>query len=100
MDIEVGSYMILGYGIRVIKNILNREKRENTEHLILKNIIMVEKFYINIILEVLLRKVGIWYIEFDYSLRFREEHQNIIVKKLQKRYIIIFFKYKKFFIYQ
>jgi len=45
------AYIVLRIGTRVLKNILNSAYRPLIEDLILKNIIIIEGFYINIILE-------------------------------------------------
>jgi len=45
------AYIVLRIGTRVLKNILNSTYRPLIEDLILKNVIIIEGFYINIILE-------------------------------------------------
>ena len=45
------AYIVLRIGTRVLKNILNSTYRLLIKDLILENIIIIEKFYINIILE-------------------------------------------------
>jgi len=52
------AYVVLRIGTRVFKNILNSTYRPLIEDLILKNIIIIEKFYINIILEARLLRGG------------------------------------------
>jgi hypothetical protein len=64
----------------VIKNTLNRVSRLVTVDLTLKDIVVVEGFYVNIILEACLRKLGVWYSRFNYLLRFRSKKENVVVK--------------------
>jgi len=45
------AYIVLRIGTRVLKNILNSAYRPLIEDLTLENIIIIEGFYINIILE-------------------------------------------------
>ena len=45
------AFLILGRGTRVIPNTLNRLRGPKTEDLVLTNVVLVEGFYVNIILE-------------------------------------------------
>jgi hypothetical protein len=56
--IEAGitSFLITRYNIYIIKNIVNRSLGLYTKDLILYNIIVIKKFYINIISEAYLVK--------------------------------------------
>ena len=49
-------------------NVLNSKKGPNIEDLILEDVAVVEGFYMNIVLEACLTKVGLWYIGLDCSL--------------------------------
>ncbi len=59
--IEVGtqSILIIRRSSRVIKNYLAGENSPNTQDLVLLNIVVVTGFYINIVSEALLLKLGL-----------------------------------------
>jgi hypothetical protein len=69
VDIGTQSILIISRGLRVIKNYLVGEKGPNTQDLVLLNVIVIEGFYINIVLEALLLKAGLWFSRKDYMLR-------------------------------
>jgi hypothetical protein len=69
VDIGTQSILIISRGLRVIKNYLVGEKGPNTQDLVLLNVIVIEGFYINIMLEALLLKTGLWFSKKDYILR-------------------------------
>jgi hypothetical protein len=69
VDIGTQSILIISRGLRVIKNYLVGEKGPNTQDLVLLNIVVIEGFYINIVLEALLLKAGLWFSRKDYTLR-------------------------------
>ena len=45
------AFLILGTGTRVLKGVLNRARRKGTKDLTLTKVIVVEGFYVNIILK-------------------------------------------------
>ena len=53
------SFPINRYSRRVIYKVLDSKNGSNTEDLVLEDVALIEGFYINIILEARLRKVGI-----------------------------------------
>ena len=53
------SFPINRYSRYIIYKVLDSKNRSNTEDLILEDIALIKGFYINIILEACLRKVGI-----------------------------------------
>jgi hypothetical protein len=59
--VEAGSFslLILGYSKRVIKKVLNSVISPNSEDLTLLDVVVVKGFYINIISEARLNKVGV-----------------------------------------
>ncbi len=69
VDIGTQSILIISRGLQVIKNYLVREKGPNTQDLVLLNIVVIEGFYINIILKALLLKTRLWFSRKDYILR-------------------------------
>ncbi len=60
---------IIRRGIRVIKNCLLGKTGANTQDLVLSNVAVVEGFYVNIVLEALLLKAGLWFSRIDCLLR-------------------------------
>jgi len=51
IEIEITSFLITKYSIYIIKNIVNRSIKLYIKNLILYNIIIIKRFYINIISE-------------------------------------------------
>jgi hypothetical protein len=68
--IEAGSLslLILGRGIKVIKKAINKAIGLNIKDLHLSDIIVIEGFYINIVSEACLNKIGVSYYKLDYLL--------------------------------
>ncbi len=60
---------IIRQGTRIIKNYLLGKTGVNTQDLVLLNIVVVEGFYINIVLEALLLKAGLWFSRINCLLR-------------------------------
>ncbi len=60
-SVKVGLFMllILGYKTHIIKRILNNALRPIIIDLILKNVIIIKGFYVNIILEAYLRELSV-----------------------------------------
>lgn len=52
-------FLILGTTTRVLKEVLNRARRKGTKDLTLTKVIIVEGFYLNIILEACLKLKGV-----------------------------------------
>jgi hypothetical protein len=69
VDTGTQSILIISRGLRVIKNYLAGEKGPNTQDLVLLNVVVIEGFYINIMLEALLLKAGLWFSRKDCTLR-------------------------------
>ena len=59
IECRITSFPIRGVGKWVIKKIINSVNRPVTEDLMLKDIVVVDSFYINIIVEGILYKAGI-----------------------------------------
>ena len=55
---------------------------------------MIKGFYINIISKACLRDAGVWYNSFDYSLCYRSIIKNVVLKKLERIFNLVFLKYK------
>jgi hypothetical protein len=53
------SLLILGYGIKVIRKAINRATGPNIKDLHLFDIIIIKGFYINIVFEAYLNKIGV-----------------------------------------
>jgi hypothetical protein len=59
IKVELFTLLILGYKTYIIKRILNSALGLIIADLILKNIIIIKGFYINIILKAYLRELGV-----------------------------------------
>ncbi len=94
VNIGTQSILIISRGLRVIKNYLVGEKGPNTQDLVLLNIVVIEGFYINIILEALLLKAGLWFSRKDYILKQGELGNSVVIKQLERYINLVFFKYK------
>ena len=88
------SFPISGRGKRVLRRALNGASGNNTEDLVLEDVAVVEGFHVNIVSEARLRSAGVWYSGFDCSLRFGGEDENVVVKKLLRKYNLVFLEYK------
>jgi hypothetical protein len=80
VDTGTQSILIIGRGLRVIKNYLAGEKGPNTQDLVLLNVVVIEGFYINIVSEALLLKAGLWFSRKDYMLRWGELGNSVVIK--------------------
>jgi hypothetical protein len=74
----------------VLRGVFDQGKRD----LILNNIAVVKGFHTNIVSEYKLRSLGIWYNGFDYTLRHRPPEKSIILKKLERKYNLVFMELK------
>jgi hypothetical protein len=81
---------IIGYRTRVLRGVFNQGKRD----LILNNVAIVERFHTNIVLEYKLRSLGIWYNGFNYTLWHRPLEKSIVLKKLERKYNLVFIELK------
>lgn len=80
--VEAGTtfFLIAGKGTRVLKNVLNGVQGLNIEDLVLKDVVLVEGFHVNIISEACLSKVGVWYLGFDCLLRYGLSERSVVIK--------------------
>jgi hypothetical protein len=90
--------LITRRGTYTFKGLFNRRdgKRVN---LVLYNVVIVKGFYINIVLEALLFKKGVWVYRLDSTLYIRTKQENIMLIKLKRIYRVNFLKYKPIFTY-
>lgn len=94
--VEAGTtaFPITARGTRVIKNVLNGARGPNTEDLVLKNVVCVEGFHVNIISEARLKQAGVWYMGLDCTLRYGALDKSVVVKQLVRRHNLVFLEYK------
>ena len=59
VEARTSSLPIIGRGKRVLKNVLDRARGLNTKDLVLSDVVVVEGFHVNIVLEARLRQVGV-----------------------------------------
>jgi len=93
------SFPISGYGKRVISKVLASSKGTDSEDLVLNNVAVVEGFHVNIVSEALITKAGAWYCGFDCTLRHGNMEKNVVLKKLERRYNLVFLQYTPVFAY-
>ncbi|PZD23051.1 hypothetical protein A1F97_11278, partial [Pyrenophora tritici-repentis] len=68
LTVEAGtqSLPVSGVGDRLFKDFFNGP--DGPQDLLLKNVMVVEGFHVNIVSEALLRKVGFWYTGYDWTI--------------------------------
>jgi hypothetical protein len=74
----------------MLRGVFDQGKRD----LILNNVAIIKGFHTNIILEYKLRSLGIWYNGFDYTLWHGPLEKSIILKKLERKYNLVFMELK------
>jgi transposase InsO family protein len=95
--VEAGtqSLPVSGYGDRLLKGILNGTKGPRTEDLLLNNVKVVEGFHVNIVSEARLKKVGIWYLGLDSTLRYGSFKDHVVLTHLHCAHNLTFIEYNK-----
>jgi hypothetical protein len=74
----------------------------NTEDLLLKDVVVVEGFHVNIVSEARLNEKGLWYLGLDSSLRvgyLEQLDKSIVVASLKRKFNLTFVEYKLFSVY-
>jgi hypothetical protein len=71
-------FLVKGHGIRIIKNVI-KNLDSSTFNFILHDVIVVDNFYCNIVSENRLARAGIWFCDFDATLRTGNLQENRIV---------------------
>jgi hypothetical protein len=93
--VKARTFMLLitRHGTRTFKGLFNKRdgKRVN---LVLRDVVVVKGFYINIVSEALLFKKGVWVYRLNLTLRIRTKQENIVLIKLKRIYKVNFLKYK------
>jgi hypothetical protein len=86
-------FLITRRGTYTFKGLFNKRdgKRVN---LVLRDVVVVKGFYINIVLKALLFKKGVWVYKLDSTLYIRTKQENIVLIKLKRMYKVNFLKYK------
>ena len=95
--VEAGtsSLPILGRGTRTFKGIINGAHGEAAKDLVLKDVAVVEGFHVNIISEARLLLSKVWYHGYDCTLRYGDALENVILKKLERKFNLVFIEYKE-----
>jgi hypothetical protein len=90
--------LITRRGTHTFKGLFNKRdgKRVN---LVLYDVVIVKGFHINIVLEALLFKKGVWVYRLDSTLYIGTKQENIMLIKLKRIYRVNFLKYKPIFTY-
>ncbi|KAI1523025.1 rve domain containing protein, partial [Pyrenophora tritici-repentis] len=96
LTVEAGtqSLPVSGVGDRLFKDFFNGP--DGPQDLLLKNVMVVEGFHVNIVSEALLRKVGFWYTGYDWTIRSGDMEHSIILRKLHVAHNLVFIEYKPF----
>ena len=58
------------------------------------NVAVIEGFHTNIISEYKLRSLRVWYNGFDYTLRYGPLEKSVVLKKLKRKYNLVFMELK------
>jgi hypothetical protein len=90
--------LITRHGTRTSKGLFNKRDSKKV-NLILRDVVVIKGFYVNIVLKALLFKKGVWVYRFDLTLCIRTKQENIVLIKLKYIYKVNFFKYKPIFTY-
>jgi hypothetical protein len=90
--------LILRRGTCTFKGLFNKRDSKRV-NLMLCNVAIVKGFYINIVLEALLFKKGVWVYKLDSTLCIGTKQENIVLIKLKRIYKVNFLKYKPIFTY-
>jgi hypothetical protein len=77
IEARSSSFLVIDYNTCIIKSILN--KKNNKVNLILRNVIVIKGFHVNIIFKALLYKKGTWYNKFNKILKIRDKYENNIL---------------------
>jgi hypothetical protein len=86
-------FLITRHGTCTFKGLFNKKDNKRV-NLVLRNVVVVKGFYINIVLEALLFKKGVWVYKLDLTLCIRTKQENIVLIKLKYIYKVNFLKYK------
>jgi hypothetical protein len=71
------SLLVISRSTCMIKSILNG--KNGKVDLVLRNVVVVEGFHVNIMFEALLYKKGVWYYKYDKTLRIGDKHENNVL---------------------
>jgi hypothetical protein len=93
--VEVGTFVLLisRRGTCTFKGLFNRRNGKRV-NLVLRDVVVVKGFYINIVSEAFLFKKGVWVYRLDLTLRVGTKQENVVLIKLKHMYKVNFFKYK------
>ena len=61
----------------------------------LLEVALVEGFHVNIVLEALLLEKKVWYSSFNCTFKYKEPSNSIVIKKLERRFQLVFVEYKR-----
>jgi hypothetical protein len=85
--------LITRHGTRIFKGLFNKRDSKRV-NLVLRNVVVVKGFYINIVSKALFFKKGVWVYKLDSTLRIGTKQENIVLIKLKRIYRVNFLKYK------
>jgi hypothetical protein len=94
---RTSSLPIINRNTCTIKSILNG--KNGKVNLVLRDVVIVKGFHVNIVFKALLYKKGAWYHGYDNTLRIEDEHESNILLIITCIYNIVFIEYKPLLTY-
>jgi hypothetical protein len=93
VETRTSILLIIRRGTRTFKGLFNKRdgKRVN---LVLRDVVVVKGFHVNIVSEALLFEKGVWVYRLDSTLRIGTKQENIVLIKLKHMYRVNFLEYK------
>jgi hypothetical protein len=85
--------LITRHGTRIFKGLFNKRDSKRV-NLVLRDVVVVKGFYINIVSKAHFFKKGVWVYKLDSTLRIGTKQENIVLIKLKRIYKVNFLKYK------
>jgi hypothetical protein len=81
---RTSSLLIIGHGTYTIKSILN-EKNDKI-NLILRDMVIIKGFHVNIVFKALLYKKGTWYYKYNNTLRIKDKYKSNVLLIITRIY--------------
>jgi hypothetical protein len=94
---RTSSLSIINYNTCIIKSILNG--KNGKVNLVLRDIIIIKGFHVNIVFKAFLYKKGTWYYEYDNTLKIKDKYKSNVLLIITRIYNIVFIKYKPLLTY-
>jgi hypothetical protein len=89
MKAEITSFSVKSHGTRIIKNVI-KNLNGSTFNFILYDVVVVNNFYYNIVLENRLARAKVWFCGFNATLRTGNLQENRIICQLETQHKLCF----------